>query len=326
MRRREFIGLLGGAAAWPLAARAQQRAMPVIGLLSSRSPDIDAPLIPIIRQGLSETGFVEGQNVSIIYRWAEGRYDRLTTLAADLVRQQVSVIITVGGEPSALAAKAATTTIPIVFVGGADPIKSGLVTRLHRPGGNITGASTMMNEMEPKRLGLLREMRPHATTTAVVINLNNPGAESQVSELQVAARNVGQEIHFLNAGTIGDINAAFAMLAQMRTDALFVVADPFLFTRATQLIVLAARYMIPTLYSRREFAVAGGLMSYGPNVNYSYRLLGIYAGRILKGAKPSDLPVVQSSKFELVINLSTARALGFDVPQPLLARADEVIE
>ena len=327
MRRREFITLLGGtAAAWPLAARAQQRPFPVIGLLSSRSPAVDMPLIGVIRQALNETGLIEGQNVTLDYRWAEGRYDRLAGLAADLVRRQVAVIVTIGGEPSALAAKAATATIPIVFVGGADPIRSGLVTSLSRPDGNLTGVSTFIAEMEPKRLGLLRELRPHATTTAFLVNPKYFQSEIQASEVQTAARSVGQQIQILNASTIRDIDTAFATLAQMRADALLVAGDPFFFNRAAQLVVLAARHAIPTLYSRREFPAAGGLISYGPNQDDSYRLLGVYAARILKGEKPGDLPVQLPTKFELVINLSTAKALGLDVPPTLLARADEVIE
>jgi putative ABC transport system substrate-binding protein len=328
MRRRTLISLLGGAAAtWPLAVRPQQRAFPVIGLLSSRSPAVDTPLIAVIRQGLNETGFVEGQNVALDYRWADGQYDRLAGLAADLVRQQVAVIVTIGGDTTALAAKAATATIPIVFAGGADPIRSGLVISLHRPGGNSTGVSTFIVEMEAKRLGLLRELQPHATTTAVLVNPGNiPQAEIQASDVQTAARSVGQEITILNASTIRDIDEAFAKLVQMHADALLVAADSLFFTRAAQLVVLAARHAILTVYSRREFAVAGGLMSYGSNINESYRLLGVYAARILKGEKPGDLPIQLPTKFELVVNLSAARALGLEVPPTLLARADEVIE
>jgi putative ABC transport system substrate-binding protein len=326
LKRREFITLLGGAAAWPLAARAQQRAFPVIGLLSSRSRAVDAPLIAVIRQGLNETGFVDGQNVAFDYRWAEGQYDRLAGLAADLVRRQVAVIVTIGGEVSAVVAKAATATIPIVFATGSDPIRSGLVTSLNRPGGNITGVSTFQVQMEPKRLELLRELLPHATTTAVLVNQNNPAAEIRLNDIQTAARSVGQEINILNASTIRDIDTAFAKLAQMRADALLVASDPFFFTRAAQLVVLAARHAIPSLYSRREFVAAGGLMTYTANYDESYRLLGVYAARILKGEKPGDLPIQRPTKFELVINLSTAKALGLDVPPTLLARADEVIE
>ena len=327
LKRREFITLLGGAAvAWPLAGRAQQRTFPVIGLLSSRSLAVDTPLIAVIRQGLNETGIIEGQNVTIDYRWAEGQYDRLAGLAVDLVRQHVAVIVAIGGDPSALAAKAATATIPIVFVGATDPVRSGVVTSLHRPGGNITGVSGFMTEMEPKRLELLRELRPHATTTAVLVTPNEPSIEIRVSDIQTAARSVGQEITILNASTIRDIDAAFARLAQMRADALLVAGDPFFFNRAAQLVVLAARHAIPSLYSRREFAAAGGLMSYGSTFNDIYRLVGVYAARILKGEKPGDLPIQLATKLELVINLKTAQALGLAVPPMLLARADEVIE
>jgi ABC-type uncharacterized transport system substrate-binding protein len=327
MKRRAFISLLGGAAAsWPLAARAQQRAFPVIGLLSSRSPAVDTSLIAVIRQGLNESGLVEGQNVALDYRWADGQYDRLAALAADLVRRQVAVIVTMGGEVSALAAKAASATIPIVFAAGADPVRSGLVTSVHRPGGNITGVSTLIFELEPKRLGLMRELRPNATTIAVLVDPNSPNAEMQVNDIQAAARGVGGEITILNASTIRDIDAAFVRLVEMRADALLVVANPIFFNRTAQLVVLAARHAIPTLYSRREFTAAGGLMSYGPNINDSYRLLGVYAARILKGEKPGDLPIQLPTKFELVINLSTAKALGIEVPPTLLARADEVIE
>jgi putative ABC transport system substrate-binding protein len=280
----------------------------------------------LIRQGLNVTGFVEGRNMAIDYRWAEGQYDRLAGLAADLVRQQVAVIVTMGGELSALAAKAATSTIPIVFAAGADPIRTGLAASLHRPGGNATGVSTFIAEMEPKRLGLLRDLRPHATTTAVLVNPGYFQAEIQVSDIQTAAQSIGQDINILNALTIRDIDAAFATLAQMRADALLVATDAFFFTRATQLVVLSARHAIPTLYSRREFATAGGLMSYGPNQEDSYRVLGVYAARILKGEKPGDLPIQLPTKYELVINLSTANALGLEIPPTLLARCDEVIE
>jgi putative ABC transport system substrate-binding protein len=328
IRRREFIVTLGGAAAaWPLAASAQPRAFPVIGLLSSRSPTVDGPLIAIIHQGLNERGLVEGQNVSIDYRWAEGQYDRLPGLAADLVRKQVAVIITMGGELSALAAKAATSTIPIVFAVGDDPVRSGLAASLNRPGGNLTGVSTFIFAMEAKRLGLLHELRPQAATTAALVNRGYiPQVELQISDIQGAARSIGQDVNILNAGTIRDIDAAFAALVELRADALLVATDAFFFTRATQLVVLSARHAIPTLYSRREFPAAGGLMSYGPNQNDSYRLLGVYAARILKGEKPGDLPVQLPTKFELVINLSTANALRLEIPPTLLARADEIIE
>jgi putative tryptophan/tyrosine transport system substrate-binding protein len=326
MRRRTFITLLGGAAAWPFAARAQQPAMPVVGVLSPRSPAVDAPLIAVIRQGLNDTGFFEGRNVTLDYRWADGQYDRLAALAADLVRRQVAVIVAPGGEISAHAAKTATVSIPIVFLVGSDPVRSGLVPSLNRPGGNITGVSSVIFDLEPKRLGLMRELRPNATTIAVLVNPNSPNAEIQVNDIQIAARNVGQQVDFLNASTIREIDAAFARLAQMRVDALLVAADPIFFNRASQLVVLATRHAIPALYSRREFVAVGGLMSYGSTSDESYRTAGVYAGRILKGEKPGDLPIQLPTKFELVINLSTARALGLDVPATLLARADEVIE
>jgi putative ABC transport system substrate-binding protein len=328
MRRRDLIkGIAGSAAPWPFAASAEQRAFPVVGLLSSRSPAVDTPLIAVIRQGLNEAGFVEGQNIALDYRWVDGQYDRLPGLAADLVRQQMAVIITIGGDTTALAAKAATATIPIIFAGGTDPLRSGLVTSLHRPGGNITGVSTLIFETEAKRLGLLRELRPNATTTAVLMNPGNISvAEIQVSDFQTAAHSIGEEITVLNASTIRDIDQAFAKLVQMHADALLVASDPFLFSRAAQLVVLAARYVIPTVYSRREFAVAGGLMSYGANQADAYRLLGVYAARILKGEKPGDLPIQLPTKYELVINVSTARVLGVEIPPTLLAHADELIE
>jgi putative ABC transport system substrate-binding protein len=328
MKRREFITLVGGTViAWPLAAHAQQRVVPVIGVLSSRSPAVDTSLIAVIRQGLNEAGFVEGQNVALDYRWAGGQFDRLARLAADLVHQQVAVIVAIGGDQPALAAKAASATIPIVFAVGSDPIRSGLVTSLNRPGGNITGVASLLTEMEPKRLELLRQLRPHATTTAVLVNPGNlPQAEIQLGDIQAAGRNVGQGITILNARTIREIDEAFATLAQMRDTALLVATDPLFFTRVTQLVVLTARHAIPTLYSRREFAAAGGLMSYGPNINEDYRVLGIYAARILKGEKPGDLPIQRSTKFQLVINLSTATALSLEIPDKLLALADEVIE
>ena len=327
LRRRQFIALLGGAAAaWPVAARGQQPAMPVIGLLSAHSPAIDAPLISVIRQGLNDSGFVEGQNVALDYRWADGQYDRLTALAADLVHRQVAVIVSFGGDATALAAKTATATIPIVFLVGSDPILSGLVPSLNHPGGNMTGASSFIFDLEPKRLGLVHELRPNATTIAVVVNPNSPNAELQVNDIQIAARNVGQRVDILNASTIREIDAVFAKLTQMRVDALLIAADPIFFNRASQLVVLASRHAIPTLYSRREFVALGGLMSYGSNADETYRIAGVYAGRILKGEKPGDLPIQLPTKFELVINLSTARALDIDVPATLLARADEVIE
>ena len=327
MKRREFITLVGGAvAAWPLAARAQRPAMPVIGLLSSRSPATDAPLIAVMRGGLNESGLVEGRNFTMDYRSAEGQYDRLASLAADLVHRKVAVIVAIGGEVAALAAKSATATIPIVFVGGTDPVRSGIVTSLHRPGGNITGVSAFQSELEPKKLELLRELRPNAATIAALVNPKLIPAEMQVSDIKAAARSMGQQIDLLPASTIREIDAAFTRLAQMRADALLIATDPFFFTRAAQLVVLATRHAIPTLYHRREFVAIGGLMSYGSNTEEVYRALGVYAGRVLKGEKPGDLPIQLPTKFELVINLSTAKALGIDVPPTLLARADEVIE
>jgi len=325
LKRREFISLLGGAAAWPLAARAQQP-MPVIGVLSPRSPAVDAALISVIRQGLTDTGFVEGRNVALDYRWADGQYDRVVTLAADLVQRKAAVIIAMGGEISAAAAKKVTSTVPIVFLVGSDPVRSGLVSSLNRPGGNITGASSFIFDLEPKRLGLMRELRPAAATIAILVNPNSPNAEMQVKDIQSAARNLGQEIDILTASTVREIDAAFAKLVRMRVHALLVAGDPVFFNRASQIVVLATRHAIPALYSRREFVAVGGLMSYGSTTEEGYRMAGVYAGRILKGEKPGDLPIQLPTKFEFVINLSTARALDIDVPDTLLARADEVIE
>jgi len=300
--------------------------MPVIGLLSTRSLVTDAPLIAVFQQGLGETGFVGDRNVVIDYRWAEGQYDRLPALIADLVQQQVAVIVTTGGNSSALAAKAATTTITILFLTGSDPVRSGLVSSLHRPGGNLTGVSALLEELQPKRLELLRELRPKADTIAVLVNPKYPEAESQVNDIQRDARGVGQKIVVLNASTVPDIDAAFAALAQIRADALLVATDAFFFTRVQQFVVLTARHAIPTIFWRREFPAAGGLMSYGTNIEEIYRLGGVYAGRILKGEKPRDLPIHLSTKFELVVNLAMVRALALELPPTLLARADEVIE
>jgi putative ABC transport system substrate-binding protein len=326
VKRREFITLLGGAAAvWPLAARAQQQ-LPVIGILSSRSQATDALLIAVIRQGLNDTGFIEGRNVSIEYRWAEGNYGRLAALAADLVGRKVAVIVTIGGDVAALAAKAATSTLPVVFTVATDPVRSGLVSNLHRPGGNLTGTSVFLAELEPKRLGLLRELRPDATTIGVLVNPNVAHIDAQLNDIRSAAADIGREMVILNASTIAEIDAAFATLRQKRVDALSVAVDAFFFDRATQIVVLAARHGVAALYFRREFTAVGGLMSYGSNADESSRLQGVYAGRILKGEKPGDLPIQLPTKFELVINLSTARALALEVPPSLLARADEVIE
>ena len=327
LTRRGFATLLGGAAAaWPLAARAQQQQLPVIGFLSSRSQATDALLLAVIRQGLNDTGFVEGRNVSIEYRWAEGNYNRLAAFAADFVGRKVAVIVTIGGDVAALAAKAATATLPVVFTVATDPVRSGLVSSLHRPGGNLTGHSGFLTEVQPKRLGLLRELRPDATSIGVLVNPNVAYIDAQLNDIRSSAASIGREIVILNASTIAEIDAAFATLRQMRTDVLSVAVDPFFFDRASQIVVLAARHAMPALYFRREFAAVGGLMSYGSNAAEGYRVLGVYAGRLLKGKNRPTCRFELPTKFELVINLSTARALGVDVPAQLLARADEVIE
>jgi len=326
IRRREAISLLGGAAAWPVAARAQQR-MPVIGFIDSRSPEAVTDRLRGFRQGLKDTGYVEGDNVLIAYRWAESQIDRVPELAANLVRQQVAVIVTTGGSHVALAAKAATTTIPIVFLVGDDPVKLGLVASLARPSGNATGINFLSIELVAKRLELLRELLPGATRVAVLVNPTDARAtESTLRDVEAAARTIGLQIHVLNASTSREIDAAFAKMVRERPEALFVGTDAFLSSRRVQLILLTTRHAIPTAYTQREFPVAGGLMSYGSDIVDSWRQAGIYAARILKGTKPSDLPVMQATKFELVINLPAARAIGLEVPPTLLARADEVIE
>jgi putative ABC transport system substrate-binding protein len=326
MQRRDFIMLLGNAAMWPLVARAQQQKMPVVGFLSARAPGEATYAVAAFHQGLKEMGYFEGQNVAIEYRWAEGQYDRLPALAADLVRRQVAVIVATGGATSSRAAKAATSTIPIIFSSGGDPVKLGLVASLNRPGGNATGASFFLSEREAKRLGLLRELIPTAALVAVLLNPNNANFATQLDDIQEAARILGQQIHIVNASSEGDIHAAFATFARLRAAALLVGADPFFNGQREQIVTLAAHYAIPAIYELREFALAGGLISYGTSLLEAYRQIGLYTGRILKGDKPADLPVVQSTKFELVINLKTAKALGLDVPPMLLARADEVIE
>jgi putative tryptophan/tyrosine transport system substrate-binding protein len=326
MNRRQVMSLLGGATAWPLAARAQQPAIPVIGFLNGGSPDLFANLVRAFRQGLKETGYIEGQNVTVEYRWAEGQNDKLPALAADLVRRQVAVI-SATTTPAALAAKAATTTIPIVFFVAGDPVELGLVASLNRPGGNITGTTTLTLEVGPKRLELLHEMVPTATIIALLVNPTSPNlAEAQVRDLRMAARGLGLQIHVLHASTDRDFDTVFATLGQLQAGGLVISSDSFFFSRGQLLAALAARHAVPAIYPFREDAAAGGLMSYGGSLADSHRLAGAYTGRILKGEKPADLPVQQSTKVELILNVRTAKSLGLTVPFSLLGRADEVIE
>ena len=325
MKRREVITLLGGAAAWPVAAHAQQRAMPVIGFLSNNSPATDANHLRAFHEGLREAGYVEGENVAILYRWAEAHPDRLPALAADLVRRGVAVLASFGTAPG-LAAKAATTTTPVVFAVSDDPVRLGLVASLARPGGNATGYSLLLAELTAKRLGLLREMVPRAAKVAAILDPTLPQTETTLRELEAAAPAMGLKLQILKASTGGEINAAFAALAQERPDALFVPAGGLFEARRVQLVHLASRHAIPASYSSREYVEAGGLMSYGPKLVESFRHIGAYTGCILKGEKPSDLPVVQPIKFEFVINAQSAKLIGIEVPVTLLAQADEVIE
>jgi putative tryptophan/tyrosine transport system substrate-binding protein len=325
--RREFITLLGGTAvAWPLAARAQQPAMPVIGVLGGHTRAQWQPFLTAFHQGLKQVGYIEGENVASEYRWAEGHYDRLPALAADLVHRQVAVIAAIGGVNSALAAKAATSEIPIVFLTGRDPVELGFVESFNRPGGNLTGVSLLNDELVAKRLELVRELVPKAATIAILINPDNRNHPSHARTLEAVARAGGQQVIVIGAAADGDFEPAFAMLVQRRADALVVNADPFFDSRQEQIVGLATRHAVPTIFPWREFVQAGGLASYGTSLLDAHRQTGVYAGRILKGAKPADLPVVQATKFQMLVNLKTANALGLTVPTSILLRADEVIE
>ena len=327
MKRREFIAALGGAAvAWPVSAHAQQPAMPVIGVLDARSPGTTENPLRAFREGLKDTGYIVGENVALEYRWAEDQIDRLPALTADLVQRRATVIFAIS-PTAALSAKAAIATIPIVFIVNEDPVRLGLVASLARPGGNLTGINILTAEVTATRLDLLRELMPSATRVSVLVNpVNATNTDTTLREMAAAARTTGLQVKVLNASTSREIEAAFATLLHERPDALFVGAEPYFYGRRVQLVVLAASHRLPAIYSQRDFVEAGGLMSYGTNIADAFRQIGVYAGRILKGTKPADLPVVQASKFELVINLPTARVLGLEVPPMLLARADEVIE
>jgi putative tryptophan/tyrosine transport system substrate-binding protein len=326
LKRREFITLVGGLAAWPLAAKAQQPAMPVIGWMSGRSPADSTHLLEAFRKGLHDTGYVEGESISIEYRWAQGDYGRLPELASDLVNRGVLLLMAVGGEPSAIAAKKATSTIPIVFGIGGDPVDAGLVASFNRPGGNATGYTLLTSQMEPKRIGLLHELVPSASSFGALINPAFPPAVRQLGDIENATKTIRQSLFVASASTDAELNAAFASFVQQRVGAVLIAADPYFDTRREQIIALAAQARLPTMYQFREFAVAGGLISYGPSYTDSYKQGGIYAGRILRGAKPADLPILQPTKFEMVINLKTANSLGLNIPNSMQLLADEVIE
>jgi putative ABC transport system substrate-binding protein len=327
MRRQDFIKVItGSAAAWPLGTQAQQPAMPVIGFMSGRAPEDSAHLVSAFRQGLAETGFVEGQTVTIEFRWAHGDYDRVPALAADLVSRKVAVLVGVGGDVSALAAKKATATIPVVFGMGDDPVKAGIVASFNRPDGNVTGFTLWTSEMESKRLGLLREMLPAVQLIGVLVNPKFPPSSHELSDLELAAKGIGQRLFVASANNDAELDSALASLGQQRVGAFLVTAAPFFDTRLERIVGFAAQNRLPAIYQFREYAVAGGLISYGPDVVESYRNAGLYVGRILKGEKPADLPVLQPTKFDFVINLKTAKALGLTVPPTLLAEAGEVIE
>ncbi len=326
MRRRELITLLGAATAWPLVARAQQPAMPVVGWMSGRSLRDSDNLLAAFREGLRETGFVEGESVEIEYSWADGRYEQLKEMAADLVRRRIAVLVAVGGDSSALAAKQATSTIPVVFGMGGDPVGSGLVTSFNRPGGNITGYTLLTNLMEPKRIGLLHELVPGISLVGALINPNFPPAARQLQEIEEATGRIGLRLFTANASNDAQLDAALVSLVQNGVGALLVAADPYFDTRRDRIITFAAQNKLPAMYQFREFALAGGLISYGPRIMESYRQAGVYVGRILRGAKPSDLPVLQPTKFDLVLNMKTATALGLAVPNAIQLLADEVIE
>jgi putative tryptophan/tyrosine transport system substrate-binding protein len=326
MRRREFVAVLGGAAVWPLSARAQQPALPVAGFLGSGSPKSDDFRVAAVRQGLTEAGYVEGRNVAFEYRWAESHYDRLPALAAELVRREVAVIISIGGVASAVAAKASTATIPIVFATGGDPISLGLVASLNRPGGNITGVNFLTGMLVAKQFEVLHETVPSAALIGLLVNPTSADAEPETKSVVAAAESVGEKILVVRAQTVSELQAAFVTLGQQHPGALMVEGDAFFLSRRDGLVELAALQSMPTIYNLREYVDAGGLMSYGTSITEAHRIAGLYAGRILKGGKPADLPVQQSTKVELVINLKTAKMLGIAIPLPLLGRADEVIE